>query len=257
MPRIVDRLAKWKMHRFYSKHPEISRYLPPTTRLTRESLENYVRLYGTVYIKANTIHTGRGIVKAWPADDGYDFIRVRGSVQHADSAAEVMRKVREIDAHELFLVQKSIDLATVRQHPYDIRVMMMRDGARRWQFAGMVAKVNGIDSVVSNVRRGGGYVLPVTAALSQSGFTPHQVRRIKNELITVSKKIMQYSEKYPFYSYQCGIDLAVDKKGKLWIIEVNLHNPSHGLFRQLKDKTYYNRVRKLYHDYRQHNSRLI
>lgn len=257
MQRIVDRLAKWKMHRFYSRHPEISRYLPPTSKLTKESLENYIRLYGTVYVKANTIHTGRGIVKVWPARNGYDFVRVRGKFRHVDSAPQLINKVKEIDAKELFLVQQAVDVAEINGHPYDIRVMMMRDGMRRWQFAGMVAKVNGSGSVVSNVRRGGGYVLPVATALAKSGFAPAQVRSIRNELITLSKKIMRYSEKYPFFSYQCGIDLAVDKAGRPWIIEVNLHNPSHGLFKQLKDQTSYKRVRKLYRDYRQHNKRLI
>ncbi|WDL95728.1 YheC/YheD family protein [Alicyclobacillus sp. ALC3] len=257
MQRIVDRLAKWKMHRFYSKHPKISQYLPSTAKLTKDSLENYIRLYRTVYVKANTIHTGRAIVKVWPTHNGYHFVRVRGKVQHADSASHLINKVREIDAKDLFLVQEAIDVAEMNGHPYDIRVMMMRDGARNWQFAGMVAKVNGSGSVVSNVRRGGGFVLPVATALAKSGFAPVEVRRIRNELITLSKQIIKYSEKYPFFSYQCGIDLAVDKAGKPWIIEVNLHNPSHGLFKQLKDQTYYKRVRKLYRDYRQHNSRLI
>lgn len=257
MQRIVDRLAKWKMHRFYSKHREISRYLPPTTLLTERSLVNYVRQYGSVYIKANTIHTGRGIVKAWRVRDGYDFIRVRGKVQHAPSASHLVDKVKEIDHKELFIVQKGIDLATIDGRPYDIRVMMMRDGARQWQFAGMLAKVHGPGSIVSNVRRGGGYVLSVENALTKSNFNHAQVRRVKHELIQLSRKIITYSEKYPFYSFQSGIDLAVDKAGRLWIVEVNLHNPSHGLFKQLKDKTYYNRVRKLYRDYLQHNTRLI
>lgn len=156
---------------------------------------------------------------------------------------------------ELFIVQKGINLATIKGRPYDIRAMMMRDGARRWHFAGMVAKVHGAQSIVSNIRRGEGYVLPVKEALRKSNFNRDQIRLINHEIVTLSKKIIKHSEKYPFFSYQCGIDLAVDTAGKLWLIEVNLHNPSHGLFRQLKEKKYYNRVRKLYRDYRHHNSR--
>ncbi|KQX68230.1 hypothetical protein ASD40_25500 [Paenibacillus sp. Root444D2] len=42
-----------------------------------------------------------------------------------------------------------------------------------------------------------------------------------------------------FIPFQSGIDLAVDKEGRIWIIEVNVHNPSHGLFNKLKNKQYY------------------
>ncbi len=257
MQRIVDRLAKWKMHRFYAKNPEISGFLPPAVLLTPASLVKFIEQYKTVYIKANTIHTGRGIIKAWKSKNGYQYVRVRGKVMNSPSADHLIKKVKEISPNELFIVQKGIDLATIGGRPYDIRVMMMRDGTRKWQFAGMLAKVHGPESIVSNIRRGGGYVISVEKALAESNFTGESIRRIKNQLIGLSQKIIQYSETYPFYSFQSGIDLAVDKKGKVWIIEVNLHNPSHGLFKQLSDKTYYNRVLRLYRDYLKHNKRLI
>lgn len=257
LQRIVDRLAKWKMHRFYARHPEISKFLPPAAILTPKSLADFINRYGTVYIKANTIHTGKGIVKAWKSPDGYHYVRVRGKVKHAPSTAYLCEKVKEISQKDLFIVQKGVKLATINGRPYDIRVMMMRDGAREWKFAGMVAKVHGPDSIVSNVRRGGGYVTSVENALAQSKFDRTRIQDIKKQLMELSRKIILYSEKYPFYSFQSGIDLAVDTAGRVWIIEVNLHNPSHGLFKRLKDKTYYNRVRRLYRDYLQHNTRQI
>jgi uncharacterized circularly permuted ATP-grasp superfamily protein len=257
MQRIVDRLAKWKMHQFFAQNPQISSFLPPSALLTPTSLVTFIDRYNTVYIKANTIHTGRGIVKAWKNRNGYQYVRVRGKVQNSPSANHLFKKVKEISLHELFIVQKGIDLATINGRPYDIRVMMMRDGARKWQFAGMLAKVHGPLSIVSNIKRGGGYVIDVESALAQSNFDKVQIRRIKNQLIELSRKIIQYSDKYPFYSFQSGIDLAVDKSGSVWIIEVNLHNPSHGLFKQLKNKTYYNQVLRLYRDYRKNNTRLI
>lgn len=257
MQRIVDRLAKWKMHRFLSRHPKINRHLPPTAVLTPATITSFANRYQAVYIKGNTLHTGSGIIKAWRTTHGYKYVRVRGKINLASSESDLYRRIKQVHPNELFIIQKAIDLATIDKRPYDIRVMMMRDANRKWQYAGMVAKVHGPGSVISNVRRGGGYVTTVEDALTRSNFNAAQIRQIKHQLVDLSSQIIAYSEKYPFFSYQSGIDLAVDKQGRVWVIEVNLHNPSHGLFRQLADKTAYYRIRKLYVAYLSHNKRLI
>jgi hypothetical protein len=136
--------------------------------------------------------------------------------------------------------------------------MMMRDGKRNWEYAGMIAKVSGIGSVVSNVGSGRGYALTIEEALKKSlKWNKFKIASIKKQLIRLSYAIIHYSEKYPFYSFQSGIDLAVDKNGQIWIIEVNLHNPSHSLFKKIDDKTYFKRIGRLYSSYRRHNKRII
>lgn len=251
-------LGKWKLHRFYSKHAFIAKYLPPTALLTPVTLKRFLALYKKVYIKSSTVHTGKGIIKAWAAQKGFQFIRVRGKAQSASTIQELYEKIRNPNPRQSFIVQKDIRLARINGRPFDIRVMMMRDGNRKWQYAGMIAKVAGQGSVVSNVQRGGGYATTVDNALRQSlRCGPGRIESIKKELIRLSRTIMQYSETYPFFSFQCGIDLAVDTKGKVWIIEVNLHNPSHGLFNKLTDKAFYRTIGRLYWSYRRKHKRII
>ncbi|KIL40074.1 hypothetical protein SD70_16280 [Gordoniibacillus kamchatkensis] len=258
MQEKLARLAKWKLHRFYARNSYIARYLPPTAMLTPNSLQRFMDAYKTVYIKASTVHTGKGIVKVWRTERGYRYVQVKGRASFSPSLQDLYRKLRQANPRRSYIVQKAIDLAEVNGRPFDIRVMMMRDGNRNWQYAGMVAKVAGPGSVVSNVRRGGGYVMTVGSALRQSlRCGPERIERIKKELITLSHAIMRYSEKYPFFSFQCGIDLAVDKNGRIWIIEVNLHNPSHGLFNKLSDKTFFRRIGRLYWAYRSKHKRII
>jgi hypothetical protein len=253
----LARLAKWNLHRFYSGNPQIARYLPPTAILAPGTLSSFLDKHGTVYIKANRQHTGKGIMKAWKTPFGYKFVKVRGKAIFAPSKKELFNKVRNTSPHQTFLIQKAINLAEVNHRPYDIRVMMMRDGKRIWHYAGMAVKVAGRGSVICNVLRGGGYVTSIENALTQSKFNSAQIKRIKKELIDLSYRIIHYSEKFPFFSFQSGIDLAVDKAGRVWIIEVNLHNPSHGLFKKLENKTFYRRIGWLYTNYRRHNKRVI
>jgi uncharacterized circularly permuted ATP-grasp superfamily protein len=247
------------MHCFYARHPRIARYLPPAAALTSSrTLQRHLDAYGIVYVKATRLHTGRGVIKAWRAGSGYRYVFVKGKEHPAATSGDLYRQIRKAIPRQSFIVQKGIDLATLNGRPFDIRVMMMRDGERKWQYAGMVAKVAGRSSVVSNVQRGGGYVLTIEEALRRSlNCGAERIAGIKKELIQLSRTIMEYSEKHPFFSFQCGIDLAVDKKGRIWIIEVNLHNPSHGLFNRLSDKTFFRRIGNLYSSYRRKNKRLI
>ncbi|WP_107725747.1 YheC/YheD family protein [Desmospora activa] len=52
---------------------------------------------------------------------------------------------------------------------------------------------------------------------------------------------------------ELGVDIAVDQKGKLWILEVNT-SPACSTFRLLRDKTMYRRIiknkRVIYRGYR-------
>ena len=254
----LARLAKWNLHRFYSKHSKIAKYLPPTTFFSSETLSSFLQKYKNIYIKANSVHTGRGIIKAWKTANGFQFVKIRGKATFVSSSQEIYQHIKKTSPQTTYIVQKTIDLAEMNGRPFDIRVMMMRDGQRRWHYAGMVVKVAGHRSVVSNVQRGGGYVASIEDSLKQSlRFNKERIESTKKQLISLSHEIMRYSEKFPFYSFQCGIDLAVDKNGRIWIIEVNLHNPSHGLFNKLENKTFFRRIGHLYTDYRKHNKRLI
>lgn len=200
MPSIEFRVDKWKMHRFYSKNPAIAKYLPPTKPLTQKTLFSFLSQYKNVYIKATRVHTGRGIVKAWKSRGEYRFVKIKGKAEDASSTQELYRKVKNALPMRTIIVQKAIDLAPINGRTFDIRVMMMRDAKRKWHYGGMVAKVAGSGSIISNVRRGGGYVLTVEDALKKSlSCSNERAENIKKELIQLSHRIIQYSEKYPFF----------------------------------------------------------
>ncbi|KRF43631.1 hypothetical protein ASG93_01535 [Paenibacillus sp. Soil787] len=253
--RIVDRLAKWKMHRFYERNPLLAKHLPPTAVMTPSSLAIFLGKYKTVYIKGNTVHTGKAVIKAWKTAAGYKYVWKTGKVLSASSPADLFQQIKRRMPHELFILQQGIDLARVKGRAFDVRVMIMRNRRRRWHYAGMIAKIHGPRSVVSNYSAGASYT-SIENALGKAGFTAKKVEGIKRRMIALSRAIIFYSEKYPFFSYQSGIDLAVDKKGNIWIIEVNLHNPGHFVFKVLKDNSYQT-IKHLFTEYCKYNKRRI
>lgn len=247
--------SKWELHKLYSGHSDLGRLMPPTDVLSRDSLSKFLNRYPSVYIKGRNEHTGLGIIKAWKTEEGYEFVKVKGKPGYARSIEDLYDRVKDGRRASSVLVQKAIDLAEVEGRPFSIRLMLMRDGKERWRYAGMLAKVAGEDSVVTNVRRGGGYAAPIEHALSRSlGYSREQIESVKEKLIDTSYRLIRCATRKGYITYESGIDLGIDKKGRIWIIEVNLAYPSYGLFNRLEDKTYYRKIKRLAAEYKNRRS---
>ncbi|MEB3101643.1 YheC/YheD family protein [Ferviditalea candida] len=244
-------MAKWPLHRFFYKQPEFREYLPPTALFNRETLRAFLSQYPEVYIKANLEHAGRGIIKVWKHGEGYEFVKIRGRKTCADSIDQLYAKLRAVIKPGVrHVIQKGIDLAEVDGRRYDIRVMMMRNGKGKWEYTGMVAKVAGPGSVITNVGRGRGYAVEIERALRNSAFDKAaDIEKLKRELVDLSYRISSRCDQFR-YTPELGIDYGIDRNGRIWIIEINFDYPSHALFNKLKDKTMYQKIRATASAYR-------
>ncbi|KIL35636.1 hypothetical protein SD71_12085 [Cohnella kolymensis] len=243
--------SKWEIHRLYSKHSELRKILPPTSILTLSSLSKYLDKYKSVYVKGNKEHKGSAIIKVWKTEEGYHFIKVKGKPVTVQSIDELYDKLRDGRSKNSVLIQKTIHSPMIEGRPFSIRVMLMRDGKEKWHYAGMLAKVAGTDSVVTNVRRGGGYATTIDNALAKSlGYGRERIASIKRDLIRHSFRLIRYAAKKGYRTHETGIDFGIDYLGRIWIIEVNLAYPSYKLFDRLEDKTFYNKITSLAADYK-------
>lgn len=243
-PTKKPEMGKWGCWRFFAAEPSIRPYLPPTSILHVNSLRNFLTTHNAVYIKPSAGWGGRGIIKAWKTPTGFAFVQEVGQPIHCATVENLLQKVRQgARPGGTYLVQKAIPLAQVNGRPYDIRLMLMRVKGQ-WQYVGMLAKVAGPNSVVTNIARGKGYVLDVDTALRRSlGLSHVQIEALKQEMIELGMRTVKRFDAYKRY-YQIGLDLAVDQNGKLWMIEENT-GPAHSLFAKLPDKTMYNRIKQV------------
>lgn len=243
--------GKWGLHTFYMKDSRIAPLLPETKVYAKASFQDMMNRYESVYVKPNMDHMGKGIIKVWKSKDGYRMLKVKGKSRLFTNLESLTGHVHAAVKGKAHIVQRTIPLAEVKGRRFDIRVMMMRDGHNKWRYTGMIAKVAGPSSIITNVRRGGGYAITVGQALGQSvasGRNDEQ-KRLKKELISSSYAICERFNSYK-YSSQIGIDYGVDVDGKLWLIEVNFDYPSHMLFARLRDKTMYRLIKRRRREYR-------
>gem|GEM_PF-663097 len=233
-------MAKFHYYRVFRKDPVLRRHMPDTAICTRGSLAAFLDRYGTVYIKPNVGGRGEGVVKAWRTPDGRIlYVVEKGTPLAAPSAAALWDRLGL--GEKRHVVQRALDLAEYRGSKYDIRVMMIRDAKDRWRFAGMLAKTAGPGSIVTNIARGQGEVVEAGEALAAS----HGARwpLIRSRILQLARRCNRMFDRIR-YEWQMGYDFAVDKDGKVWLIEANPGNPSHALFAKLPDPAAYRRIKR-------------
>ncbi|WP_127510283.1 YheC/YheD family protein [Paenibacillus humicus] len=241
--------GKWGLHQFYAKDQQIKTLLPPTVLFNRTTFERFLAQYGSVYIKPNMEHKGKGIIKAWKKGSVYSFVVVKGGIRRYGNAGALYNAIRSHTGEKQHVLQKTIPLARIGGRPFDIRVMMIRDASDQWRYCGMLAKVAPDGSVVTNMSRGG-RVRAMDDVLKQAfNWNEEERKRFKDQLVLSSQQICRRFDRYK-YSYQIGIDFAADRSGRLWLIEVNFDYPSHALFSRLKDRTYFKLIKQTVSEYR-------
>lgn len=218
----------------------------PATRIFRESaFRAMLDRYGSVIVKPATGWGGAGVMRITAGKDGGCTIRYGAKATTARNPREAYAIVRRKAGRRTCLVQQTVKLATVGGRPFDVRVMVQRTGRSHWTATAKLAKVAGPGHIITNVARSGGRVLPVKTAIRRSLGNSEAgpiSRRLDQVALTAVRRLHRY---YPAIN-TVGMDLGVDRRGKVWIIEANF-NPAKSLFRRLKDKSAY---RKVMHYYR-------
>lgn len=243
-------MGKYLLWKFFSNNQRVRKYLPATRRYSLESLREFLNRYGTVYLKPVAGSRGQGILKAWKREGR---IMVQKTVFQSRSFATIETAHQYIDkerAGKAYLVQQGIRLAKVGGRPFDIRVMMQRERpGGKWFYSGMMAKVAGKGSVVTNVALSKGSAMEVGDALRSSfRWSDQRIQKCTQELMQVSHQAAEHFDNYLKYR-ELGFDMAVDETGKVWMIEQNT-GPSHAMFLRLKKHEMYHTIQRRSASYR-------
>lgn len=240
-------MAKYHYYRVFRQDPVLRRHMPETAICSRKTLADYLNRHRAVYIKPDVGGRGEGVVHAWQTADGtIRYIVEKGQPRTCHSPSALWHQLG-LSGKKKHVVQQALRLATYRGSKYDIRLMMIRDARRQWQYCGMLAKTAGPASIVTNIARGKGEVVPADRALGASHGPRGEL--LKQEMLRLARRCNRLFDRIR-YEWQMGYDFAVDEAGKVWLIEANPGNPSHALFAKLPDQTLYRRIKQAVRAYK-------
>ena len=222
---LYSQLNKLQNYEYLQSQEQFKNHVPPTKRLSFSHLDLFVQQYDKVIIKPIYGSKGRGITIIEKNQAQYQVYQTPyGKNAFINSRLNSNQKIISVPHSQIkpfynenfrkpasFLVQQWIPFKEYNGHPFDIRAVVQKNGKNKWQLTSRVARVANGQGQITNLNQGGEMV----------SFSRLQLKKYYGDIREFCLEIAKtFAKLYP-WTAEMGIDLAIDKNGKLWYIETN------------------------------------
>ncbi|MFS0726577.1 YheC/YheD family protein [Paenibacillus sp. 1P07SE] len=219
----------------------LRQHIPPTYRVTKQRLYRMLSQYGMVYVKPDSGSQGRGVMRMEKHATGkhrywYQLGERKWSFATYEQAYASISKQMGGERH---VVQKGIRLLRYNSRPFDIRLMVQRTPQGGLETTGTFTRVAHPRKVVTNGSQGGSIYATDRVLRRHAG--PGQRRRLYRLMDQLGKRAVKalHAKAHPIH--ELGMDFAVDRKLKPWILEANTI-PDAAPFTLLEDQSMIRRI---------------
>jgi hypothetical protein len=225
--------GKYQTYLILKEHPEIRTYLPETKRLTHaQELFSFLRKHTRVLIKPNGGSHGRGVVAIEQITPSSFLLKGRTKFNRPFSVqfqtpVRLSHWVEQTIRDTRYILQPLLSLNTPDGRPFDVRILVQKNGRKKWETTGLAIRTGQPDSITSNLH-GGGQALPFQPFLKQH-YTPQEAAKISSSIHYLSEIVPPFIESRHGPLVELGIDIGIDENKDVWIIEVN-SKPGRSVF---------------------------
>ncbi|MBO9128748.1 YheC/YheD family protein [Bacillus sp. 165] len=217
-------LNKWEVYESLQAAPHLQPYVPPTELFRNmKILEESLDLYTVVFVKPVFGSQGRHIFKIQKHTTQYilEYTSFQDEIQTCyDSSTKLFQSIKQQIKQKPYIVQKGLDLYTFKERPLDFRILCHMNSYNKWKVTSAVARVSSKEQFVSNVALGGEiHKIDDVLRYTFDAKTTQHIKKLLAELALETAKCISLT--YEGLFGELGIDMAIDKEGNPWIIEVN------------------------------------
>jgi glutathione synthase/RimK-type ligase-like ATP-grasp enzyme len=219
-------LDKTEVFDALQKEMALHGYLPESYLFKNfQMLKTMSSRHPVLFLKPITGSLGKGIIRIRKETNGSfscHFASVNGTrKQSFPSLSKVFSMLSGKLKAQQYQLQQGLDLISIEGRPVDFRALVQKGADGNWNITSIVGRIAGAEHFVSNLARGGS-LSKVSDALAKSSLSP-AVRtsaavKLRKSSLDIAKGI---EAQIPSHFGELGIDLAVDKQGKVWLLEVN------------------------------------
>lgn len=233
---------KWAVHQLLSKDEEIRKWLPDTAAYKPEVLAKFTRRHRMVFVKPINGTGGRGVICIKRVGKEQYSVRGRDRRRHMIPSrvmplSGLTALLKHHDLTEKCLIQQGIDLRLPSGRVHDYRMLVQKNGEGEWEVTGCAGRVGPEQSVTSNIH-GGGRAVTMDRLLRETFPDPKKAAAVKSEMHTLGLQVVRKLESHFKDMCELALDIAVDGKGHLWLLEVN-PKPGREVFRQVGERDTY------------------
>lgn len=209
---------KWVKFAVLKAHRDVAKHIPAMCAFTPAALKEMLVKFSLLVAKPKVGTGGRGLVKIERLSGDKYRCHYGESIKELESLDALTAELDRIREGRAYMLQQGIRLATIQGRPVDYRVKMVKEGGS-WKITAVVGRWAKPGLFVTNLCKGG-TLLSGTEALRRC-FPKKLVRDKKATMRGVARTCTFLLErKYPGLG-ALGYDFGIDKKGTVWILEVN------------------------------------
>jgi len=213
---------KQSLFNMLESRPEVEGFLPETRKLdTLARLKTFCTVYPFVYLKPVLGKAGKGIMRLEQVNGKWHLQRVyeqKVITRHFSSLESVWRYLKKLTNKKKYIIQQGIPLACYRGRPFDVRVLVQKNGKGEWGVTGIGIRRAGAHSITTHVPRGGTIqsLSKVLTALFQED-APAIEEKITRTALTIARTLNEEIDSLA----EMSMDLGLTKEGQLWFFEAN------------------------------------
>ncbi|MFC5700568.1 YheC/YheD family protein [Cohnella faecalis] len=226
---------KWTVYRTLGNVSSFRSHLP-STRLFQSSddVADMLKRFSTVYFKPINGTGGRGILRIDKERRGTLLLQGRN---HSRSIVQAKRiqpgmlsaALRSWDKRgDRYIVQQGLNIKLPNGRVHDYRMLVQKNGRGEWEVTGCAGRIGPSQSITSNLH-GGGQAASMNSLLRHWVGSEAKISQIRETAESFSISVARHLEST--YSDLCelALDLAIDRNGRVWLLEVN-PKPSREVF---------------------------
>lgn len=237
---------KWTIYQTLSGKSRFRAHLPETVLF--QGTDDVLRLlksYSTVYVKPINGTGGRGILRV--EKQNADSYLIQGRRQNrAIVPAQNIHKSRlgsflsAWRGSNRYVAQQGIQIKLPNGRVHDYRMLVQKNGQGHWEVTGCVGRVGAPRSVTSNLH-GGGHAVAMNTLLKQWITSDEKRAEVRRSAERLSLDIAEYLENTYEALCELALDLAIDRSGRIYVLEVN-PKPAREVFKKSGDADTYRRA---------------
>lgn len=234
---------KWITHQILSENPRFRRHLPETVLYESiRDVRHMLKSKPLVFLKPINGTGGRGILRIQRIDAGCFSIQGRNNERKIITpriihASSLRAALDGWNMRKRYIIQEGIPLQLPSGRVHDYRMLVQKNGQGEWVLTGCAGRIGAKNSVTSNLH-GGGNAVPMVSMLRQWIGEEEQRHNIRDEAEQLGLDVAAYLEESIGPLCELALDLAIDKQGNIYILEVN-PKPAREVFNRIGEKEIY------------------
>ncbi|MED1722111.1 YheC/YheD family protein [Brevibacillus parabrevis] len=213
---------KQELFSMLKKHPEVQTYLPETKKLdTLTRFKGFCNEHRFVYLKPVRGKAGEGIMRIEYKNDGWRLQRLKEQkavTRRFSNLDDLWKHVKSHVRQQRYIMQQGIRRARFNGKPFDVRVLVQKDGKGEWGVTGVGIRRSGSQSITTHVPRGGS--IHSLSSVLQSLFKADP-EKMENSIHETALAIARALNEEISDLAEMSMDLGLTEDGSLWFFEAN------------------------------------